>query len=242
MNTENEVLKQLRERKSVRVFEQKDVPQDVKNEILAAAFEAPTAANMMLYTIIDVTDQKIKEELSVLCDHQAFITKAPVVLVFAADYDKWYRIFLAAGLSPRRPGAGDLLLSCADALIAAQNTVTAAHSLGLGSCYIGDILENCKKVGELLSLPPCVLPAAMVVYGYPTKQQLERKKPKRFEKRHIVQENSYRKMEPGELLEMYGEPGGNESIPAFCRRKYTADFALEMNRSVSEYLKNFDCP
>ncbi|WP_444641338.1 nitroreductase family protein [Caproiciproducens sp. R1] len=239
MRLENEVLKQLGERKSVRVFENREVSQDVKNEIIASAFEAPTAGNMMLYTIIDVTDSKRKEQLSVLCDHQPFIAKAPVVLVFAADYDKWYKMFSAAGLSPRRPGPGDLLLACSDALIAAQNSVTAAHSLGLGSCYIGDILENCEKVRELLSLPEYTLPAVMVVYGYPTQQQKERGKPGRFAKEHIVHTNSYREMQPEELLRMYGDNGSRESLEAFCKRKYMSDFSLEMNRSVSEYLKNF---
>lgn len=85
MEVENQVIKQLRERKSVRVFENREVSEDVKNEIIEAAFEAPTAGNMMLYTIIDVTDFKIKEQLSILCDNQPFIAKAPIVLVFLAD-------------------------------------------------------------------------------------------------------------------------------------------------------------
>lgn len=71
MNETNEVLKQLHERKSVRVFEDRDVPQPVKNEVIAAAFEAPTAGNMMFYTIIDVTDQKVKDQLAVLSDQTA---------------------------------------------------------------------------------------------------------------------------------------------------------------------------
>lgn len=237
---ENEVLKQLKERKSVRVFEKREVSAEVKNEILASAFEAPTAGNMMLYTVIDVTDSKMKERLSVLCDNQPFIAKAPLVFVFTADYDKWYKMFNAAGLSPRKPGPGDLLLACSDAIIAAQNTVTAAQSLGLGSCYIGDILENCEKVRDLLSLPQYTLPAVMVVYGYPTQQQKDRVKPRRFDPKHIVHENSYREMQPEELLSMYGETGSKESLEAFCKRKYMSDFTLEMNRSVSEHLKNFN--
>lgn len=236
----NEVIKQLKERKSVRVFENKEVPGDIKNEIIEAAFEAPTAGDMMLYTIIDVTKRDIKDRLSVLCDNQPFIAKAPLVLVFAADYDRWYRTFLAAGLSPRKPAAGDLMLAFSDTLIAAQNTVTAAHSLGLGSCYIGDILENCEKIRQLLSLPEYAVPAAMVVYGYPTEQQMKRKKPPRFDRRYIVHPNAYKKMQPDELMDMYGRQGGSETIKDFCKRKYMSDFAKEMNRSVCEYLKNFN--
>ncbi|MHB8107350.1 MAG: nitroreductase family protein [Candidatus Cryosericum sp.] len=239
MSETNEVLRQLHERKSVRIFENRAVPDAVKNEVIGAAFEAPTAGDMMFYTIIDVTDQQVKEQLAVLCDHQPFIAKAPLVLVFTADYQRWYETYQAAGLVVRKPGVGDLMLACADAFIAAQNTVVAAQSLGLGSCYVGDVLENCEQVMALLALPAFTMPAALVVYGYPTKQQLDRTKPARFGTSHIVHENAYRKMEPDELLGMYGELGGRESIEALCKRKYLSDFSLEMNRSVAEYLKNF---
>jgi len=67
-----EVIRQLHERKSVRIFENRPVPDDVKNEVIGAAFEAPTAGNMMFYTIIDVTDQQVKDQLAVLCDLYAF--------------------------------------------------------------------------------------------------------------------------------------------------------------------------
>ena len=83
------------------------------------------------------------------------------------------------------------------------------------------------------------MPAVLVVYGYPTQQQRDRPKPARFARGHIVHENAYRTMEPDELLGMYSELGGRESIEALCKRKYLSDLSLEMNRSVAEYLKNF---
>ena len=239
MEEENVVLRQLHERRSVRAFEERAVSQDVKDAVIGAAFEAPTAGDMMFYTIIDVTDQAVKEQLAVLCDHQPFVAKAPVVLVFVADCDRWYRTYQAAGLSVRQPGPGDLVLACADAVIAAQNTVVGAQSLGLGSCYIGDILENCDAVRQLLALPEFAMPAVLVVYGYPTQQQRDRPKPARFARGHIVHENAYRPMDSGELLGMYAERGDRETIEALCKRKYTSAFSLEMNRSVAEYLKNF---
>jgi nitroreductase len=78
------------------------------------------------------------------------------------------------------------MISVCDAVIAAQNAVTAAQSFGIGSCYIGDIMENIEEQREILSLPPCVFPVAMVVFGYPTQQQLQRKKPKRVDMKYIV--------------------------------------------------------
>ena len=69
----NETIRQLFNRKSVRVFEQKSIDPHDKALILEAACMAPTAGNRQLYTIIDVTDQAIKEQLVHTCDHQPFI-------------------------------------------------------------------------------------------------------------------------------------------------------------------------
>ena len=56
------------------------------------------------------------------------------------------------------------MLATDDALIAAQNAVTAAESLGIGSCYIGDILEQYETHRELFCLPKYAVPAAMIVF------------------------------------------------------------------------------
>jgi FMN reductase (NADPH) len=239
MSEINEVVKQLNERKSVRVFEDKQVSKEIKDTLVNAALQAPTAGNMTLYTIIDVTDLELKKELSKLCDNQPFIAKAPVVFVFVADYAKWQKTFLVNDLSPRELGSGDLLLAANDAIIAAQNTVVAAHSLGLGSCYIGDILENCERIRDLLQLPKCTLPVTMLVYGYPTKQQKDRNKPSRADIKHILHENTYRDMDKEELNEMYEEHSGKESLDKFFHRKFMSEFSVEMNRSVDVYLEDY---
>lgn len=233
----NEVLNQIKNRKSVRIFEDRPIGETTKKEILNAAFEAPTAGAMMLYSILDITDQTLKDRLAVLCDNQPFIAKAPLVLIFLADYQRWYDAYCYADCDPRQPGEGDILLACADALIAAQNTVVAAESLGVGSCYIGDIIENYEAVREVLELPDYVLPAAMLVYGYPTESQKNRKKPARFDEQYLVFANTYRRLSQEEHEDMQGI--SNESIQANCQRKYMSDFSLEMNRSAAEYLKNF---
>lgn len=239
----NEVIRQLNERKSVRVFEEREIGAKEKAAILNAAVMAPTAGNQQLYTILDITDQQLKEKLVVTCDNQPFIAKAKLVLIFCADCRKWRDAFTCAGAQPRKPGPGDLLLAVTDAAIAAQNAVTAAHSLGIGSCYIGDVMENCEAHRELLGLPEYVFPAAMLVFGYPTQQQLERKKPERVDMAHIVHENAYRQMDEAELRCMFeprtGERGYDDWMQAFCDRKYNSDFSREMSRSVAEYLKDF---
>ena len=83
----------------------------------------------------------------------------------------------------------------------------------------------------------------MLVFGYPTQQQMSREKPERFAMKHIVHENTYRRMDGPELREMMsqraGSRGYDEWVRAFCERKYNSDFSREMGRSVIEYLKEF---
>ena len=239
----NQVIQQLKERKSVRVFEDKPIPQAQISAILEAAVNAPTAGNQQLYTIIHVTDPALKAQLAESCDHQPFIAQAPLVLVFCADCRKWYHAFLEYGCDPRKPGVGDLMLAVSDTNIAAQNAVVAAQSLGIGSCYIGDIMENAETQRKLLNLPEYVFPAAMLVFGYPAKSQLEREKPPRSAMQHIVHENGYRDMDAEELKQMLsvktGIRGFEDWIQAFCNRKYNSDFSREMSRSVQVYLEDF---
>jgi hypothetical protein len=171
-----------------------------------------------------------------------------LVLVFLADWQRWFDAFEFEGCDTRKPGKGDLLLACADAIVAAQNTVVAAASLGLGSCYIGDIIENCEDVREILVLPEYVIPAAMVVYGYPGESQIRRKKPERFSVDHIVHKDSYRRLTSEEHYAMqtdlstrsgYPDKDITEAVKAICKRKYMSDFSIEMNRSAEKYMENF---
>ena len=96
----NEIIESLYQRKSVRVYEDRAIPEEMKNLILEAAMQAPSAGCQQLYTILDITDQELKEKLAESCDHQPFIAKAPMVLVFCADCKKWYDAYLEAGCEP----------------------------------------------------------------------------------------------------------------------------------------------
>ena len=239
----NEVIRQLNRRKSVRVFTDQQIGSEEKAAILRAAAEAPTAGNQQLYTILGITDQSIKDRLVETCDHQPMIAQAKMVLIFCADCKKWYDAYSSVGCTPRKPGVGDLLLAAGDAMIAAQNAVTAAESLGIGSCYIGDIMENCEEQTALLNLPRYVMPVGMLIFGYPTQQQKDRPKPERVDMKYIVHENGYHPMDDAQLEEMWtpraGEKGYTAWMRAFCNRKYNSDFSREMSRSVEKYLEQF---
>ncbi len=241
----NEILQSLYNRKSVRAYADRPIEPEVKQAILDAAIQAPTAGNMCLYTILDITDPALKQRLSVTCDNQPFIAKAPLVLIFCADYRRWYDAFCAGVDTVRRPGVGDFMLATADAIIAAQNAVVAAESLGVGSCYIGDITENFETHKELLNLPQYVAPAAMLCFGYPTDQQKQRTKPARFATDDLVYENRYnidRAEKMGEMLMAREQKTPVEYadwIQRFCNRKWNSEFSEEMSRSCQAMIEDW---
>lgn len=212
----------------------------------------------MLYSIIEVKDQGTKDLLVKTCDNQPFIAKAPLVLLFLADYQRWFDYFHASGVEKhceqkkivmRKPREGDLFLACCDALVAAQTAVIAAESLGIGSCYIGDIMENYETHKALFELPEYVFPITLLCFGYPTRQQQERTLSQRFDEKFNVFENHYRRFGKKAFQEMFQnrheQMFGNREVIKGARnvgqlmyqRKFDSDFTREMNRSVKAMLQ-----
>jgi nitroreductase len=252
MTPTNQTIELMNERCSTRAYASTPISDEEKRTILHAAMRAPTAGNMMLYSIVEIEDQALKDRLAETCDHQPFIARAPWVLLFVADLQKWMDLFAVAGVEglegvPKdvRPGLGWLMLACCDALIAAQNAVVAAESLGIGSCYIGDILELGETHADLLDLPRYAFPVTMLCLGRP---KTRRRVVERYEK-HMVHKNAYRRLGADELREvsddldrLYGAHGfgGYENyVQEVYARKVAADFALEADRSVAWWLERW---
>lgn len=232
----NDTLQELYNRKSVRVYTADPITPEEQRTILEAALQAPSAGNMCLYSILNITDPALKERLADTCDHQPFIATAPLVLVFCADYQRWYDAFCRHTSPVRQPAEGDLFLAMSDTLIAAQNAVVAAESMGIGSCYIGDIMEHYDIHRELLGLPRYVLPVCMVCFGRPTPQQQRRPKPARFAVEDVVYENRYTSTDMTAMLSrrqgFADEQEAADWIRRFCKRKWNCAFSEEMSRSV----------
>lgn len=253
----NQVLEIIHQRKSVRAFEDKPIAPAVRQSVLDATRRAPTAGNMMLYSIIEVKDQAKKDRLVETCDNQPFIATAPWVLLFLADYQRWYDYFEVSGVEQicqdegvtmLKPEEGDLMLACCDALIAAQTAVIAAESMGLGSCYIGDILENFEIHQEMFSLPPYAVPIAMLCLGYPTQEQKAREQTSRFEQEFIVHEDLYHRIDEEGYKRMFAQrqarlkSSGSASTNiglALYKRKFSAAYSEEMRRSVAAMLRSW---
>jgi len=254
----NETIKLLNNRKSLRVYSDQVVTQENIDAIIQGAMRAPTAGNMMLYTILEVSRQEDKDRLVETCDHQPFIGKAPLVLIFLADMQRWedyYKVSKvpefceANGKVYATPQESDLMLACCDALIAAQQAVVVAESMGIGSCYIGDIMENIETHREMFNLPNHVFPVTMLCFGF-FKDSYPAQTPRpRFDQKFIHFKDQYQRVSPEGFKEMFDhlEKDSNthllENAENFAQhhylRKTGADFSEEMRRSVKIALKDW---
>ncbi len=244
-------------RRSVRAYEDRPVPPDIRDLVLTAALRAPTAGNLCLYTILEIEDPSLKARLSETCDHQPFIAGAPWVLVFLADWARLLGYFRHPG-GPEwcatrgepylRPRESDVLLAVCHALVAAQSAASAAEALGLGTCYIGDILENGEIHRELLGLPPYAFPITMLCLGWPTDRQKERPQPPRLPRDLVVHRDRYRGFTAGDYDRMFAgkdwpeprrDPAGDNPGISLYSRKFAAAYSLEMRRSVRALLEEW---
>jgi len=246
----NDTLNTILNRVSLRKFSGKEVSESDKELIIESALRAPTAGNLMLYSIIKVEDKKTLEKLSHTCDEQSFIKSASFALIFLVDYQKLYDYFaesnflsycMEQGVKPKYPELSDLLLGSEDAICAAQNAVIAAESLNIGSCYIGDIIEQYETHRELFNLTDYAFPLGMLVFGhYP--QTINRIPKSRFKREYIVFNETYRKLNREELFDMYKERedafnpnnsiGAKNAAQMVYGKKFGSAFAKEMRRSV----------
>ncbi|MDY2776796.1 MAG: nitroreductase family protein [Collinsella sp.] len=252
----NEMLRVIAGRTSTRKFADAEVGDDKRAAILRAASCAPSAGAMMMYSIIDIRERATLERLSILCDNQPFIATAPWALVFVVDYRKWIDLFeytgcfdpdfvAQTGKEPRRePNLGDFAIACQDAIIAAQTAALAAESLGVGSCYIGDIIENAEDVSELLDLPTHTIPLSMLVLGVPHKERPAKEHPVC----NLVMPERYMRADretlDGQVAEMdrIFRPHATKSgarVRDIYTRKHTSEFMAEMDRSMGWWLDNW---
>lgn len=240
----NKTVDLLLKRTSLRKFSSKPISKEEMDCIIACAKQAPSAGNMQMYSIINITDQNLKDRLSVTCDNQQFIQEGSHILVFCNDMSKWNRAFKLFGAKKEEDKCideADFILSMQDAVIAAQNAVVAAESLGIGTCYIGDIMENLEIHQELLHLPEYVFPCCMLVLGY---KQNETEVPprRRYANKYNVCENTYQELSDDEIKEMFSIGTMEETkdwINRFYNRKINSDFFKEMGRSLHKAIQEW---
>ncbi|MFW6334643.1 MAG: nitroreductase family protein [Desulfosalsimonas sp.] len=160
----NEVINAIRERRTVRNFEDKQIPDNVLEALLEAIQWAPSWANTQCWEVVVIKDPDVKarvqEVLPKANPARKSVTAAPVVLALCARLKEsgYYKGEVTTKF-------GDWFMF--DLGLACQNLCLAAHCLGLGSVIMG--LYDQDKVAEVLNVPEGCEQVALVPVGYPSK-------------------------------------------------------------------------
>jgi nitroreductase len=151
-----DVMTAIRTRRSVRRFSREQVSDSLLRSIFEAARWAPSAHNKQPWYFIVSSVQEKKEKIAQASTWAKFLPDAPVMIIVCTRLDyKWKS-------TPPKMIEWFSLQSTAAAI---QNLLLAAHSLGLATCWIGDI--NSGLLAELFTIPRSYEPVAIIALGYP---------------------------------------------------------------------------
>jgi len=154
-----DVFEAIKGRRSIRAFQNRDIPQEMVDRLIDAARWAPSAGNIQPWEFIIVRKPETKRKLAEAALEQTFIEEAPVVIVVCADENR-----SSQGYGTR----GKTLYCLQDTAAATQNIHLAAYALGLGTCWVGAFREDEAK--KILNIPSGVRPVAIIPVGYPAEK------------------------------------------------------------------------
>jgi nitroreductase len=147
-----DVYQAINLRKSVRSYQDKDVPEEVITRLLDAARIAPSANNRQEWRFIVVRDENSRKQLAEASCKQKFVARAPVILACCAETDNHV---MACGQ----------LSYPIDVTIAIDHITLCAVTEGLGTCWIGAFYEDQAK--KILNIPEHIRVVELLTLGYP---------------------------------------------------------------------------
>jgi nitroreductase len=173
------VLAQLLSHRSVRAFAPRALPEGTIETLVAAAQSAPSSSNLQTWSVVAVQDEGRKKRIAEYAGQQAHVAQAPLLLVWLADLARLQGLARDKALPLEGSHYLDsFLMAVIDAALAAQNALTAAESLGLGTVYLGAIRNRPEAVVTELELPPGVFALFGMSVGYPDEERPAAIKPR----------------------------------------------------------------
>ena len=202
-----DTLELLRNRRTIRRYSNTPISDELLNELLEAAFRAPTTGGMQLYSVVVTRSDEMKQRLAPTHFNQPTVTGAPVVLTFCADFNRFVKWCEASNAQPGYDNYISFNTAMIDALLVTQQFNTAAEARGLGCCYLGTTTYNAPQIAEILNLPARVVPVATLTVGYPDgmPDQVER-----LPIEACIHHEQYQDYTPERIKELYAE---KESLP-----------------------------
>jgi len=167
-----DVKETLLERTSVRRYERETISAETMEFIYRAVQNTPTSYNGQQFSVIDITDQALKEELYAITN-QKQIKTCNHFLVFLSDYNKISLLAKRKGVDmpPFTNTMDGVVIGIVDASLAMMSAVVAARACGLGTNCIGYLRTvDPAKVAEMLKLPKGVFVVCGLAIGVPREQ------------------------------------------------------------------------
>src|SRR3989338_6586492 len=145
----------IRTRRSIRKYKEKDVPWDNIVEILQAGKYAPCAGTIFNLKFIVVKNEDKRRDIAEASVQQHWMADAPIHIVVVGEPEKAERYYGTRGVR---------LYTIQGAAAAIENMLLTAHSLGLGSCWVGAFDE--EEIRRLCNLPEHVNVQGIITIGY----------------------------------------------------------------------------
>lgn len=163
------VKKALLERTSIRRYERENIPEETMNFIFEAIRNTPTSYNGQQFSVIDIDDQNLKEQLYEMTGQKQLKT-CNRLLIFCSDYNKMNVLAQKKGLE--MPAITDTMdgaiIGIIDASLAMMSAVVAAEAAGLGSNCVGYLRTvDPLKLAKILNLPKGVFVVCGLALGVP---------------------------------------------------------------------------
>lgn len=185
----NQFVEKMKEHVSVRDFEPTLLDEATKKDLISAAQSGSSSDFVQAFSIIEVSDEKLRQELGKLAHCESYVSQTGVFYVFVADLYRQSTMLTATGASlDGLKNSEALLIATVDTTIAAQNMAVAAEMMGLGVCYIGGIRNDIQRVAELLHLPAFTVPLYGMTIG---KSRSKNQVKPRLPRKNQVSQNYY---------------------------------------------------
>lgn len=173
----NKTINTIKDHRSIRDFEKKDIDEGILKEIIISAQSMPNSINGQQTSIIVIKDPEKRKKIAEIAGGQPWIKQAPVFLLFIADF---YKTEIAAKKNDMEQviheSVEGTLVSAVDVGLNMGAAIIAAESLGLGIVPIGGIRNAPEEMIELFDLPDQTFPIAGLSIGYPKSKP--KKKPR----------------------------------------------------------------
>ncbi len=206
-------METIKNHRSIRKYTEKDVPQELLNEILAIAEQTQTMGNLQLYSVVVTRSKEMKEKLAPAHFCQPMVTAAPVVLTICADFRRTTRWAEERKANPGYDNFLSFMNAATDALLYTQNVCNIAEEKGLGYCFLGTTVYQPKSIINTLKLPKLVFPVATITLGWPDEQPALSD---RLPLAAIVHEETYSDYSAADIDSHYAYKESLEENKKFC--------------------------